>query len=36
MDLFEEVIKVEDIPALGDPFKERLLKLAREQAPELV
>jgi hypothetical protein len=36
MDAFEEIVKVEDITALGDPLKERLLKLAREQAPELI
>jgi hypothetical protein len=36
MDAFEEVIKVEDIAGLGDPLKERLLRIAREQAPELV
>jgi len=35
MDAFEEVVKVEDIAALGDPLKDRLLQLAREQAPEL-
>jgi hypothetical protein len=35
MDAFEEVVKVEDISALGDPLKARLLQLAREQAPEL-
>ena len=36
MDAFEEVVKVEDIAALGDPLKARLLQLARDQAPELV
>ena len=36
MDAFEEVIKVEDIAALGDPLKGRLLEIARQQAPELV
>jgi hypothetical protein len=36
MDAFEEVVKIEDIGRLGDPLKERLLQLAREQAPELV
>jgi hypothetical protein len=36
MDAFEEVIKVEDIAALGDPLKARLLEIARQQAPELV
>src|SRR5580765_5286581 len=36
MDAFEEVVKVEDIAALPDPMKERLLTIARQQAPELV
>jgi len=36
MDVFEEVVKVEDIAALGDPLKGRLLEIARQQAPELV
>jgi hypothetical protein len=36
MDAFEEVVKIEDIATLGDPLKERLLQLARDQAPELV
>jgi hypothetical protein len=36
MDAFEEVVKIEDIAKLGDPLKDRLLQLAREQAPELV
>ena len=36
MDAFEEVVKVEDIARLGDPLKERLLQIARQQAPELV
>jgi hypothetical protein len=36
MDAFEEVVKVEDIARLGDPLKERLLEIARQQAPELV
>jgi hypothetical protein len=36
MDAFEEVVKIEDIGRLGDPLKDRLLQLAREQAPELV
>ena len=31
MDAFEEVVKVEDIAALGDPFKTRLLEIARQQ-----
>jgi len=35
MDAFEEVVRIEDIALLGDPLKERLLQLAREQAPEL-
>ena len=36
MDAFEEVVNVEDIGRLADPFKERLLEIARQQAPELV
>jgi hypothetical protein len=36
MDAFEEVVKVEDIAALADPLKQRLLDIARQQAPELV
>jgi hypothetical protein len=36
MDVFEEVVKVEDIAGLGDPLKGRLLEIARQQAPELV
>jgi hypothetical protein len=36
MDAFEEVVKVEDIAKLPDPFKERLLEIARQHAPELV
>ena len=36
MDAFEEVVKVEDIAALPDPFKGRLIEIARQQAPELV
>jgi hypothetical protein len=36
MDAFEEVVKVEDIAGLPDPFKNRLLEIAHQQAPELV
>jgi len=36
MDAFEEVVKVEEIVALADPMRERLLTIARQQAPELV
>ena len=36
MDAFEEVVKVEDIARLADPLKERLIEIARQQAPELV
>ena len=36
MDAFEEVVKVEEIAALPDPFRQRLLEIARQQAPELV
>jgi len=36
MDAFEEIVNVADIAALGDPLKDRLLAIARQQAPELV
>jgi len=36
MDAFEEVVKVEDLSGLRDPLRERLLEIARQQAPELV
>ena len=36
MDAFEEVVNVEDISRLRDPLKERLIEIARQQAPELV
>ena len=36
MDAFEEVVKVEEIAGLSDPLRQRLLEIAREQAPELV
>jgi len=35
MDAFEEVVSVAEIGRLPDPFKERLLDLARKHAPEL-
>ena len=35
MDAFEEVVKVSDLAALREPFKERLLAIARENAPAL-
>jgi hypothetical protein len=35
MDAFEEVVSVGEIGRLADPFKERLLDLARRHAPEL-
>jgi hypothetical protein len=35
MDAFEEIITVEDISRLSDPFRAHLLDIAREQAPEL-
>jgi len=34
MDVFEEVVKVEDIARLEDSLKTRLLDVAREQAPD--
>jgi hypothetical protein len=36
MDAFEEVVSVEDLKRLGDPLKERLLDIAKQQVPELV
>lgn len=36
MDAFEEVVNVEDLASLRDPLKDRLVEIAREQAPELV
>ena len=36
MDAFEEVVNPEDISALRDPLKERLVEITRAQAPELV
>ena len=36
MDAFEEVVKIADLSALRDPFRERLLETARQQAPDLV
>ena len=36
IDAFEEVANVEDIGRLPDPFKERLLEIARHHVPELV
>ena len=36
MDVFEEVVRVEDIVGLADPLKDRLIEIARQQAPELV
>jgi hypothetical protein len=35
MDAFEEIVTVEDISRLSNPLRERLLEIAREQAPEL-
>src|SRR5262245_40133771 len=36
MDAFEEVVHLDELKALSDPFKERLLDIARQQTPELV
>lgn len=36
MDAFEEVVNPDDIAALRDPLKERLLDVTRTHAPELV
>ena len=36
MDAFEEIVNVDDLSQLRDPLKEKLLEIARQQAPELV
>jgi len=36
MDVFEEVVTVEEIARLSDPLKGRLVELARQHTPELV
>lgn len=36
MDVFEEVVKVQDLTNLNDPLKARLLDVARQHAPGLV
>jgi len=36
MDAFEELVNVDDLARLKDPLKERLMEIARQQAPELV
>ena len=36
MDAFEEIVNVDDLAQLRDPLKEKLLEVARQQAPELV
>ena len=35
MDAFEEVVNVRDLSGLRDPLKERLMEVARQQAPDL-
>jgi hypothetical protein len=34
MDAFEEVVNIDDIERLGNPFKERLTEIVRSHAPE--
>jgi len=36
MDAFEEVVDIEQIQQLRDPFREQLLNIAREHTPQLV
>jgi hypothetical protein len=36
MDAFEEVVNIDDLKRLADPFRDRLLDIARQQMPELV
>ena len=36
MDAFEEVINLDDLTALGDPFRDRVYALARQHAPGVV
>jgi hypothetical protein len=36
MNAFEELVEIDEISRLQDPFRESLLEVARQQAPELV
>jgi hypothetical protein len=36
MDAFEEVVEVDDLMGMRDPWRERLLEIARQHAPEVV
>lgn len=36
MDVFEELVRVEDLTRLKDPLRDRLLAIANEQAPEKI
>jgi hypothetical protein len=36
MDAFEEVVNVQELSQFPDPFKQRLLEIVQQQAPELV
>ena len=36
MDAFEEVVKVEDLSRLKDPFRDRLLEIAQQHLPESI
>ena len=36
MDAFEEIINIDDLQALGDPFRDRIYALARQHAPGVV
>jgi hypothetical protein len=36
MDAFEEIINLDDLQSLGDPFRDRIHALARQHAPGIV
>jgi hypothetical protein len=36
MDAFEEIVRVEDLSALKQPFKERLLDIAQQHLPQSI
>ena len=33
VDAFEEIVNLEELQSLGDPFRDRILGLARQHAP---
>ena len=36
MDAFEEIVRIEDLPRLKDPLKDRLIELVSQHAPEAI